>query len=449
MPEPPETKQMCAEDLIRLLLSPDLEQVDFRSVYMLSFRSFTTPSELLNRLFYYYDHPQEVSEDNFHESFSNTVRLKVVSLLNYWLKTYFADFNSELRTTLHACLNQRMKAEPESKSLFTLHHVLQRLETSRRDSEGDDKSEELTGNLRPRSGPSGTGSTSYISSVSVKNSGGSSGSGGKSRRSRTLDILDVAPNDLARELTLLDFELFKCIVPLELADQAWKRHPEKSVNVVAFIQAFNDRAQWVASELLARTKINERTAMKERFIDVAFECLKLDNFHTMFAIMAALTQHAVHRLKDLQGALDAPHERIAEQLRAITSSRDNYRMYRTLFQKAFQNNRTCLPHLGVTLKNLTLFQTPSPYEQQHKVIDINRLVLIASEISRVEECTQRQYQLPQDPELRRKVRRALEKFAGKTDDELIARSLALEPKMTWQQYNQKVCLDVLQEEGFL
>lgn len=473
-----ENRQLSPENLIRVLLSPDHEQVDFRCVYMLSFRSFTSPSELLSRVFFYYDHPSEVVEEHeISEIIAQTVRLKVISFLNYWLKNFFPDFTPELRESLHMHIGERLKVDPDCRSLITLHIVLQRLEGTRRDSvekegngsgedkkdkEGSEEGERSDGGLRPRSGPSGVSSTaSYISSTSsVFNRGGPSScssTGSRSpansskglRRSRSLDVLEVSPRDLARELTLLDFELFKRIMPLELTDQSWKRQPEKSANVVAFIQAFNDRAQWVAGELLARTKINERTTMKEKFIDTAFECLKLENFHTTFAIMAAMTQHAVHRLKDLQGALGPPHERIAEQLRTLTSSSDNYKTYRAIFKSALQNNRTCLPHLGVTLKNLTLYQASTPYEQQHKVIDINRLVLVASEITHIEECTKRDYIFSPDPELRRKVRRALEKFAGKTDDELIARSMALEPRMTWQQYNQKVCLDVLHEEGFL
>lgn len=54
-----------------------------------------------------------------------------------------------------------------------------------------------------------------------------------------LDILDIAPEEIARQMTLLDFELFTRI---ELKEwfEAPKNNPNLTPNINAFIKRFNE-----------------------------------------------------------------------------------------------------------------------------------------------------------------------------------------------------------------
>lgn len=54
------------------------------------------------------------------------------------------------------------------------------------------------------------------------------------------------------------------------------------------------------------------------FIGVGYEAARLNNFHTAFYIMAALTMHPVYRLKDLRNVLE---QKSLEQLKKMTSPR--------------------------------------------------------------------------------------------------------------------------------
>lgn len=54
-----------------------------------------------------------------------------------------------------------------------------------------------------------------------------------------LDILDIAPEEIARQMTLLDFDLFARIEMREWFE-APKNNPTLSPNINAFIKRFND-----------------------------------------------------------------------------------------------------------------------------------------------------------------------------------------------------------------
>jgi len=54
-------------------------------------------------------------------------------------------------------------------------------------------------------------------------------------------LTDLHPMEVARQITLAEFKLFKAITPTEIKSQAWnkKNCEEISPNVCALIQRFN------------------------------------------------------------------------------------------------------------------------------------------------------------------------------------------------------------------
>jgi len=188
------------------------------------------------------------------------------------------------------------------------------------------------------------------------------------------------------------------------------------------------------------------------------ECLKINNFHATFAIAATLASHPVFRLKDLKNVLDGHYQRLSEQLTKVTSSDENYRAYRPFLKQCLKRNLPCLPHFAVTFKDLFVFEELTIYERENKVIDLHRLDRITREITSLLSLSKRDYQIATktwpgmkaNMQLQESLREQLAR--GKTPEELMARSLELEPKMTWQQHRehrQQMAINVLLEEGFL
>jgi len=209
----------------------------------------------------------------------------------------------------------------------------------------------------------------------------------------------------------------------------------------------------VATEILDRKSLQERALALQQFIVIATECLKLHNFHTMFAIVAALQSHPVFRLKELKGVLDTYHQRMLDQILKITSSDDNYKAYRPMYKRCLEAPVPCLPHLALAFKDLFLYEEISAYERQHNVVDFYRIQRVAHEIAQLLSLAKRDYtsiSVKSNPHLRDRLRLVMSK--AKDSEQLLERSLQLEPKRSWQQHREHVqqqAINVLLEEGFL
>lgn len=85
-----------------------------------------------------------------------------------------------------------------------------------------------------------------------------------------ISCLRVSPEELANQITLLDYPVFAAIEPDELASCAWnkKNKAELSPNVVAFTKRFNHTIFWTVQEVLNGISAKERAEIITHFIKV-------------------------------------------------------------------------------------------------------------------------------------------------------------------------------------
>mmetsp|Transcript_53804 Transcript_53804/g.123789 ORF Transcript_53804/g.123789 Transcript_53804/m.123789 type:complete len:396 (-) Transcript_53804:119-1306(-) len=155
----------------------------------------------------------------------------------------------------------------------------------------------------------------------------------------------VPPVEWARQLTLIDFELFQKIGASELLGQAWAKadKEQRARNVLTMIHHFNNISAWVAGTVLSWSYVASRAEAFGHMIDVCAECLKLGNFNGAFAINAGLENAAVHRLKRTKELLPAAKVAALEQAGALLSSASNHKAYRAALEK---REPPCIPFLG-------------------------------------------------------------------------------------------------------
>ncbi|KAJ3021680.1 RasGEF [Thoreauomyces humboldtii] len=176
-------------------------------------------------------------------------------------------------------------------------------------------------------------------------------SGGK-YESEILDILDVPPKDLARQLTLMDSEVFRGVPRDELASIAWTGSDKlaRAPQIVATTQNFNQVALWVAEQIVLAEKIKRRFQLVCHFIGVAKCCLDLNNFNGLRSITAGLQSTPVHRLERTWAMVSRREKAIFDKMCDLMSPLSNSDAYRRRLSEA---KAPCVPYLGTWLGDLT------------------------------------------------------------------------------------------------
>jgi hypothetical protein len=92
-------------------------------------------------------------------------------------------------------------------------------------------------------------------------------------------VLDLDANQVFRQLTMIELDLFKKIRPLDLYYKS-KGMLDKAPNLKELIERFNTVSYWVATEICVCRDIRTRTNVLKLFINVAQLCFDWNNFNT-------------------------------------------------------------------------------------------------------------------------------------------------------------------------
>lgn len=111
--------------------------------------------------------------------------------------------------------------------------------------------------------------------------------------SETYSLLDFKAIDIAKQMTLLDAELFQKIEIPELLIFAKDQCEEKSPNLKLFTEHFNNMSYWVRSKILNSAR--EREKYMDKFIRIMLDLRKIYNYNSYLAILSALNSSPISR----------------------------------------------------------------------------------------------------------------------------------------------------------
>jgi len=169
-----------------------------------------------------------------------------------------------------------------------------------------------------------------------------------------LDILDIHPKELARQLTLIEFELFCKIEPSRDLVNVSKA---KSATVNDCIQYSNTLSRWVAGEVVKTPNLKKRVAVIRRFIEIAEETWNLKNFSSSSAILYGLDHRAVQRLQLTWKAVPKRDVKRYQELIELISVKDNFKKLRVAKS---QVSPPLVPYLAIYLKDISLLELGNP-----------------------------------------------------------------------------------------
>ncbi|EEB96012.1 hypothetical protein MPER_04927 [Moniliophthora perniciosa FA553] len=169
----------------------------------------------------------------------------------------------------------------------------------------------------------------------------------QARVNQKLDLLDIEPLELARQLTLLESSLYQKIRRAECLERAQQNRSMDGIGTV--IQTSNRIADWVANSVMSSDTPHHRATIVKHLISVADHCRILNNFSTMTAISAGLNTPSIQRLKQ---TWDRVEKQYMDQFSACHGNTD-FEKYRLMLESIVP---PCVPFIGSFLMALPVFR---------------------------------------------------------------------------------------------
>eukprot|EP00794_Sanderia_malayensis_P016597 gene16597-18286_t len=195
-------------------------------------------------------------------------------------------------------------------------------------------------------------------------------------------FLQLSPSDLARELTLQDFDLFRSIDSREYIYNIFdSKNPEKFVNLGRFEETTNTEMFWVMREVCSEINVVKRVKIIKRFIKIAKLCNDFKNYNSMFALLSGLDHSSVTRLKGTWDKVPAKYTKLFEDLKMLMDPSRNMSKYRNLFsgERAYP---PLIPFFPIVKKDLTFLHLGNE-TYVDGLVNFEKLRMIAKEVRKV------------------------------------------------------------------
>ncbi|WVN89053.1 uncharacterized protein L203_104269 [Cryptococcus depauperatus CBS 7841] len=403
----------------------------FSDTFWYTFRLFTTPKKLFDALLdrWNLQRPELVQMSNEEEMVWKDckifpLRLRIFNFLKSWLELHWRPVTDQ--EILHD-----LKRFADEEVLVTLPTMAQRFSLM------IDKKMEMTSSVVVDGPKHKIVSSSLLSAVPHSQT-----TAGlpptplisknlhavlqKSNGSININITEFDVLELARQLTIIVSKIFRQVLPEDLLMTGKKTIPE----LKALSTHSNQVTGWVADSVLNERDAKKRATLLKYFIKLADKCLMINNFFTLFAVLAGLNSSTILRLKKTWGALSAKYHIMIERLRTIIEHTKNHATYRSRLRDA---SSPCLPFLGLILTDITfIFDGNSNTRPSSTTSDINlinydkyaKLGKIAMEFKRYQE----PFNIQELQAVQAFLHNVLTERGSGSIDALYRKSLMLEPR---------------------
>eukprot|EP01083_Nonionella_stella_P055943 147504_1 len=242
---------------------------------------------------------------------------------------------------------------------------------------------------------------------------------------KDIDLNKCSSEEIADQITLMDYSMFCAIEARECVHQRWKESSNKrcAPNILSLIQQFNKLSIFIQIRISEERSLRRRVTAIKRIVKMGTHFKLRRNYNSLCAVFSALNSAAIHRLK-LAWARVPPKTRRAFQEWSVIFCRDrNHRNLRQLLRKAGGN--PCIPHIGVFLQDLVFIDEGNKDELAYEafngntMLNFNKCVRIADRIKNLQLFQHHKYnKIDANKQIQKILLIEFEKLKDTTEDQI-------------------------------
>ena len=172
-------------------------------------------------------------------------------------------------------------------------------------------------------------------------------------------ILGCDSELLAQQFTLVEQDALKEVDWRDLVDMRWQNTATSTTNWVEYLLTqdplgidlatarFNIMVKWALSEIVLTENVEERALTIMKYIHVAQQSRKLNNYATLLQFTIALTSADCTRLSKTWNLVPDKEKEILQDLEMLVSPRRNFHNLRVEMEKA-NADQGCIPVVGTS-----------------------------------------------------------------------------------------------------
>ncbi|KAL0478329.1 RasGEF [Acrasis kona] len=399
-----QVKYATLDQLIERLMKQSLmSDTKFTEVFFLSYRSFSTPQELVSKITTQFE---SLSQDESTKAEEKKIFvLRFLNTVKMWLTQHPYDFDNALYASVKIFLyNQVGQLQGDVQGCISLANRI--------------KDQLIIDNMLT---PQFVQTRSYTFSDEAPAM--MVPKWYKHNSDRPLDVLDWEPMEVARQMTLIEHDIFRRIMPKECFKLGWTKSDKhiRSQHIVKLTEQFNQTSSWISTTIVMEENFRRRCNLLRYFIDLA-QCLReLNNYNGLNTVISSLNSSSVFRLKKTWK--EVPQKKLTTfqelaDMVAMTGS------FKTLREALLHTEPPCVPYIGVYLTDLVFIEDGNK-DMKDGLINFHKRRQIAQIIMNLRTMQQAPYHLREVPYLSKRIKSPSDIW---DEEQLYKQSLKIEPR---------------------
>jgi CRP-like cAMP-binding protein len=226
-------------------------------------------------------------------------------------------------------------------------------------------------------------------------------------KSKNMTLMEIHPEELARQLTLMEEEIFIQIRPREFLKQAWNKgnHEVNAPFVTRLTRNFNKLINWITTEVLKSSDASLRAETIAHFVKTAKYLEQLRNYNGVMQVLSSLHSSAVSRLKQSWALITPKVKGHFDRLTSLMSNLGNFKVFRETYS-ALEPEEPCIPFIAVFLTDCTYLDDTMNDKDDQARYNWDKLSTMSQKIREIRRFDMRRYDLIPVPSIQHYINSA-------------------------------------------